>query len=294
MIGDRHYMRDESHSLRRSPTFILTIVLTVVFALQQIDAAYVHSGVLSWLVLSPSGLAHGYLWQLVTFQFLHGGLTHLLCNLVGLWFLGRFMEERLGTANMLKIYLLGGVIGGLLQATLGIVFPNALGRSVVGASAGVCALLSAFCTMEPEQTVFFNLLIPIKARFFLWFALGIAVFFTLVPSDPTMAHAAHLGGLLLGIASIRWNLLAVDPLAAFRRLRTSRPKPEFVKATASGKAQWAKAEPVASKDDLPPAEFISREVDPILDKISAHGIQSLTPRERRILEQARAKMSRRL
>jgi hypothetical protein len=52
---------------------------------------------------------------------------------------------------------------------------------------------------------------------------------------------------------------------------------------------WHKGEP----EDVPPGEFISREVDPILDKISAHGIQSLTPRERKILEAARAKMERR-
>jgi len=101
-----------------------------------------------------------------------------------------------------------------------------------------------------------------------------------------MAHAAHLGGILAGFAYLRWGSLA-EKLFVRRRVR---PRPrELMKVHLPKSGGWHKSE----SEDVPPGEFISREVDPILDKISAHGIQSLTPRERKILEAARAKMERR-
>lgn len=294
MIGDRHYMRDDPRHTHRSVTFQLIMVLVGVFALQQVNAFYIGWDLSRILGLSPTGLAHGYLWQLFTFQFLHAGLLHLLCNLIGLWFLGRAIEERLGNASTLKIYLAGGLAGGLLQALLGAAIPAYFGtRPVVGASAGVCALLATFCKIEPRAMVLLFFVLPLQAIHVLYISLGIAVFFIVVPTDPGVAHGAHLGGLLLGIAFVRYNLNALNPLAALRRLRSQQPRRELVKTTAAGRSSWQKADPVPAFDDLPPAEFISREVDPILDKISAHGIQSLTARERRILEQARSKMGKR-
>jgi hypothetical protein len=74
---------------------------------------------------------------------------------------------------------------------------------------------------------------------------------------------------------------------------TLRPSTADPGAHRRGKrAHWQSAD-TSNLDALPPEEFISREVDPILDKISAHGFQSLTERERQILEQARSKISRR-
>ncbi len=293
MIGDRYYMRDDFRSSQRSATVILIILLIAAFALQQINLVYLGFNERKWLALSPTSLTHGYLWQLVTFQFLHGGLIHCLFNCVGLYFFGRVVEERLGPANMLRIYFGGGLAGGLLQALLGVALPTLFGHDTVGASAGVFALFASYCLLEPDGVVLLFFVLPVKARHLLVASLVIAAFFILVPSDQGIAHAAHLGGLLLGLAYLRYNLHSVDLLAAFRRRTPPPPRRELVRTRASGRTFWQKAEPAPPFEDLPPAEFISREVDPILDKISAHGIQSLTPRERRILEQARAKMSKR-
>jgi hypothetical protein len=107
-----------------------------------------------------------------------------------------------------------------------------------------------------------------------------------------MADAAHLGGILAGFLFIR---LLVQG-RGFRIRWASSPsvrRPRVLVRTAAGKrAPWQNATP-RNLDALPAEEFISREVDPILDKISAHGFQSLTERERQILEQARSKISRR-
>lgn len=297
-IADRHYMRDDWNRPRLSASIVVMIVIVAAFAAQQIDRVYVETPVRGLanltstefkLALSSEGLKHGHVWQLLTFQFMHGGFLHVFCNLLGIWFFGRFIERRLGGRNFLKIYFAGGFIGGLLQAGLGLLFPNHFGGPVLGASAGVCGVFAAFTMIEPQAKVLLWFVLPVRAVHLLIFSVVIALFFTIVPSEPGIAHAAHLGGLLAGVALIRWKLYS--PRTNWRPFQNRQRKRELVKA-ASFKGIHGRP-PRVETDDLPSEEFISREVDPILDKISAHGIQSLTERERKILEAARKKMVKR-
>ena len=290
VLEDRSYMRADPHRSRWSAWLILIIVVTVCFALQQIAVSYFDQKewIRAHLGLSTDGLKQGFVWQLLTFQFLHVGLWHLLGNLLGLWCFGRFVEERLGTNTFLKVYFFSGVAGGLLQAGLGWAAPSHFGATTFGASAGVCGLISAFALMEPEGEIRLWGILPIKAKHFLWGAGGIALFFTLVPSGG-YAHAAHLGGFIAGLAFMRWD--ASRPALSWNPLPGRRRKRELVQAAVKI-TRWRGAREERATD-LPPEEFISKEVDPILDKISAHGLQSLTERERKILELARAKMGKR-
>jgi hypothetical protein len=124
-------------------------------------------------------------------------------------------------------------------------------------------------------------------------SVAIALFFTIVPTDPGVAHAAHLGGLLTGAAFIRWPTLLRDLKWPWPRPAPQPRRRKAVKASApAGSGGWQRAARLLP-DNVPPGEFISREVDPILDKISAHGIHSLTARERQILEEARTRMDKR-
>jgi hypothetical protein len=176
-----------------------------------------------------------------------------------------------------------------LQALLQWLLPAYFGSGTLGASAGVLGIIAAFALMEPEAPVFFSFILPMRAKHVLWIELGVALFFTLVPASSQTANAAHLGGILVAIVYMRWDShrppLPWNPLLARRRKR------QLVQAAAQVTRWRAKRD--QSSAEVPPDEFISREVDPILDKISAHGIHSLTPRERQILEAARAKMAKR-
>lgn len=294
MLEDRYYMRSDERSSRYSASVILMIVLVVVFALQQIDYVYTRLGFDSLFALSVEGLSRGFIWQVVTFQFLHAGLFHLAFNLLALWFFGRPVEARLGTGNFLKIYFAGGIFGGILQTALAWIFPQYFGLApVVGASAGICALIAAFALMEPEAIIIL-LVFPLKAKYLLWIETGIALFFTLVPSHGGVAHAAHLGGIIAGFAFIRWNLYNLSASFNWHPLRNRTRRRELVRAATVKPGLWrTKGSAVPKAEQVEPEEFISREVDPILDKISAHGIQSLTPREKQILEAARSKMDKR-
>jgi hypothetical protein len=126
-------------------------------------------------------------------------------------------------------------------------------------------------------------------------SLGIALFFTLVPARDGIAHAAHLGGLLAGIGfvQLKWHHTYV-PLPWMEwwqnrrlRIRIARP-PEPATPRPSSRFQ---AERVVNAS--PGKDFMASEVDPILDKISAHGIHSLTAEERAILEKAQKQMAKR-
>jgi membrane associated rhomboid family serine protease len=271
---------------------VLMVSLVAVFVLQQIDLAYLHLPTYDYLPLSTQGLLHGYVWQLLTFQFLHANVTHLGFNLIGIWFFGRYVEDRLGPGRFLTLYFLSGVAGGLLQCLLGWIFPSHFGIPALGASAGICGLIAAFCSLEPEGVIMLFFVLPMKAKQLLYISAGIAVFFIIVPTDPDVAHAAHLGGMLFGVFYIRKGLEWTRGLADWNSSRHRLHREQILRA-GSPKLARPRRPKAEENPELPPKEFISQEVDPILDKISAHGIQSLTERERQILQAARSKMSKR-
>jgi membrane associated rhomboid family serine protease len=299
MLDDRSYMRDSSYGGQRSLTTTLLIVNAAIFVIHSLLEYYGLFRVVEYFALSTTGLARGFIWQLVTYQFLHGGFFHLLVNLIAIFFFGRAMEEALGRSSFLKLYFAGGIVGGLLQIVLALLFPTAFGGAVVGASACAFALVAAFATMFPDRTItlliFFILPVSMRARTLLWISLAIAIFGIVVPSGH-IADGAHLGGIIAGFLFVKWFVQGEGwtiRLPTFRR--PERRPPEFTRppAAPSRRSFWQNPKPSSEGPDLPPAEFISREVDPILDKISAEGIHSLTERERKILEAARAKMAKR-
>jgi membrane associated rhomboid family serine protease len=268
----------------------------VVVLLAQKMAEHFQQGafVNDYFALSAAGLGHGFAWQLVTYQFMHGGWLHLLLNCWAIYIFGREVEETLGWKSFLTLYFTSGVIGGLFQALAGVLLGGIFAAPVVGASAGAFGLVAAFAVLYPERPLmlllFFIIPVNMRAKFLLLFSALLTLFGLIFHLD-NIAHAAHLGGMITGIVFVRY---AIYWHWQWPRLRQPRLQPlrPLVKAPHRLSAQWGQSN-ARVEEDLPPEEFLSKEVDPILDKISAHGIQSLTERERRILETAREKMARR-
>jgi hypothetical protein len=155
---------------------------------------------------------------------------------------------------------------------------------------GVIAL---FALINPYQVIMVMGIFPIRAMWFLVASGLISFYFTIIPVGDA-AHGAHLGGILFGLAFSKWFMHSDWSFPKLRLRFRQNPKPqELVTAPANASGFWKKAKSMPPEEDIPQGDFISKEVDPILDKIHAHGMQSLTDRERRILEAARAKMSRR-
>lgn len=285
-LYDRDYMRDDEppklvFRKPRSATTLLLVANVAAFLLQAILYGYppnFRTGLP--LALNVDELLRGYVWQLFSYQLLHGGLLHLLCNCLGIYMFAEDVEAGLGKKRFFLLYFVSGAVGGALQVLFSLGWHGHFGGMVVGASAGVFGLIAAFATMFPNRTItlllFFVIPISLKAKTMLLISGAIAIFGILFPGD-SIGHAAHLGGILAGIVFIRqWHLRwgfwpgeQPPPVAS----RSSASSPD-IKETAT--------------DD-----FIASEVDPILDKIAKQGIHSLTDRERKILESARARMGKR-
>jgi len=292
-LADRYYMREEYHASRLTTKLIVTLI--VAFVIESILLFYFKIDILTPLGLTVDGLQHGKVWQLFTFQFLHTAPWpfHVLFNCLGLYFFGRPIEERLGPKKFLVLYLLSGIAGGLLQATTTAVLPQHEDFPVVGASAGVCGMIAVFCSLYPMQeltTWIYFFPVTVRAKYFLMFLALFSLYGTIIPFG-NVAYAAHLGGILLGISYVRWGD-RVEGVWDWNPFKSWRRKDRSARPSLAKTSRWKRSRP-SDPSELPSEEFISREVDPILDKISAHGIQSLTEEERRILEAARNKMAKR-
>ncbi len=182
-----------------------------------------------YLGLSLDGVRHGYLWQLLSFQFLHGGLFHLLLNSWGIYVFGPPVEYALGRSRFLWLYLLSGTFGGIVHVVGGLVLPSHFGVvtvghtttciPVVGASAGLFGLIAAFATLFPRQELtvylFFVYPVTVTARVLLGVSAGIGLLGVFLAGDD-VAHGAHLGGMVAGLAFARRAAKSPEPLRDIR------------------------------------------------------------------------------
>ena len=323
MLADRHYLRRHHQPAIWSVTTILVIINLAVYVGQLIAENYAWK-YQEFLALRPDLLIQGHLWQLITFQFLHDpdGILHIAINCALLWFFGRQVESFLGRCSFLKLYLLSGVVGGLTQALIaGVFMSNELPlMAVMGASAGVCGIIAAYAAIHWDQKlilwVLFMIPVPTRGRYvvLLLVALcGIEWWF----GPDNVAHAAHFGGIWMGLVYIRWIVQADRVLNAWEAIRSRLKQRPLIEQVEPPSVPFASVDPepevelkrpaavppppppppapfalpetdeAEEVEELLPQEFIEREVDPILDKIAAHGIECLTDKEREILEKAR-------
>ncbi len=285
-------MRDQSPSRNWSITVAILVLNIVVFFLDFSDGRRSHAAFLEYGALSLEGLKRGFVWQFFTFQFLHGGLSHLIFNSIALYFVGRPLEEVLGKRSFLRLYLLSGFAGGAVQIALAL-FSPIFQAPMVGASAGICGLFAAFALLSPDSVIYIMFVIPLRARYFLPLTIGLSILLLITDKGSNIAHGAHLGGTLFGVAYLKWLHSSGLFEGWWERLFASRRNRPIVKIRFPKASSWEEDENGKRRDDLPSGDFISREVDPILEKISAHGIHSLTERERKILEAARSRMEKR-
>jgi membrane associated rhomboid family serine protease len=211
-------------------------------------------------------------WTLVTYMFLHGSGTHLLFNMISLFFFGPQVEARLGSRHFLGLYAVSGIVGGLLS----ILFtPRVPG--VIGASGAIFGVTLAFARYWPRSQIYIWGILPVEARWLVVIMTALSLFGARTGGDG-IAHFAHLGGFLGGYLYLRWCELR-SPARSFRNKAAAPP----VKRTSGSGAiadlqRWSRI----PRDSM--HEVNRTEINRILDKINATGIASLTPGERETLE----------
>lgn len=199
-------------------------------------------------------------WTLVTYMFLHANFTHILFNMLGLYFFGPRVEQRIGSPRFFSLYMIAGITGGLLS------FVNP-GAAIIGASGAVFGVLLAFARFWPRDRIYIWGVLPIEAR---WLVVIYTVI-SLMGWGSGVAHFAHLGGFLGAFLYLLW----LERHAGARRFRRVATAPPPARDAVLG--NWRKVDRAGIHD-------VNRdEVDRILDKISATGLESLTAAERLFL-----------
>ena len=161
--------------------------------------------IMRYCALVPADVVErGFIWQIVTYSFLHEGISHWFWNMFGLWMFGSAIENAWGTRRFLELYFIG-VIGAAVT-TIGLSFAHILGNPVsatVGASGGIYAILIAYGVLFAEREIMmFPFPFLIKAKYFV----GILIVITLIlaiSGGGHVAYVAHLGGLLFGWLYVR-------------------------------------------------------------------------------------------
>lgn len=226
-------------------------------------------------------------WSIVTYSFFHGGLWHLFWNMILLYFSGNIFLNLFGAKRFINVYFLGVIFGGLLFLLSYNVFPVFFGvrSSLIGASAGVTAILIFVCSYSPNKEVrlfFFNVkLWHIGAFFVLLDLIQIPI------SGNAGGHIAHLGGALLGYIYARQLLQGKDIGEGFSKMLDGfselfkKKEPKSPMKTVYRKDK-TKAKTRVNYDK----ETRQRKIDTILDKIGKSGYESLSKAEKDFLFKA--------
>lgn len=295
-VYNRDYMRDESHGSRGGPATWGLIPWLIAINCAVFLFTLLIQGLDRYLALSVPGLKSWLLWTPLTFQFTHADIIHLLFNMVGLYFLGRFALSMFAPGRLLSIYLWGGLVGAILhfavQAIMGV------SPMLLGASGSVLAILGAVATRMPNQVLnlmlFFVIPVRLKLKQIAYFALGINGVFLLLSmlagpapltaaSQGRTAYAAHLGGMLLGFLYVKFWIPNAPENSLKNRFR--------VRIIKDDETTKAAKKPKKEKKKKP---FVGKDVDAILDKINEHGFQSLTAEEKKTLEKGSKKLNKRI
>ena len=253
------------------PFFVRTLLYLFQVPILSLAEYFELSSDLSTFIFRP--------WTLLTYGFLHGSIGHILWNMLLLYYASQFFLNLFSTQRFINVYFMGILIGGVVFLISYALFPVFRDQypTMVGASAGVMAVLIFCCTYMPYQEIrllFFNVKL-------MHFGIGLVVLDVLqIPTGNAGGHLAHIGGAALGYLYATQLTKGNDIGTGFERLWNAlsshgQSKPKM-------KPVYKAAKKTTSKTNLSEQEKIDR----ILDKISASGYDSLTKEEKAILFQA--------
>lgn len=215
--------------------------------------------------LSRDGVIGSFeVWQLVTYMFLHdpSGFMHILFNMLFLWMFGAELEREWGTVEFLKYYFITGVGAGILNIILS-------QAPTIGASGAVYGVMLAYALRYPDRLVYIYLLFPVKVKYMMAFLTLVSFFSTFSPYSDGIAHAAHLGGIVIGFIYLRyWQMIY--------KLKSA--SGGLFKKSSESKLKY-------TKGGADKTEYYRRVIDELLDKINRVGYLNLTNEEKKMLEE---------
>ncbi len=251
----------------------------------------IHGFPLSFLIntifpLYPLGNGF-HVWQLLTYMFMHGGLMHLFFNMFALWMFGMELENQWGSKKFFLYYIMCGLGAGLSNLLIAPLFSTS--GPTVGASGAVYGILIAFGMLYPDRPIFVYFLLPIRAKYFVMFYIGLEIYAGITGTTDGIAHFAHLGGAAVGF----FYIIAEEKkftISNFLRKKKMHYVPGNVDYDYTfSDSQFDDANFLEHHDKT--KNDIEQRIDEILDKINQYGYQSLTDEEKKILFEASKKLN---
>ena len=225
-------------------------------------------------------------WSVITYMFLHFSFMHIFFNMLILYWTGQLFTEYLGNNKLWATYLLGGLTGAASYILVYNIFPvfagNIESARLLGASAGVIAVMVAIATLLPEYTVQLLLFGPVRLKYIAIFS--ILLYAISIPDGNAGGNIAHLGGALFGFVLVKQLQKGNDLTGWLVKLVTRFQKPRMRVVShrkKRGDADLDHAELRKSRQEI---------IDKILDKISQSGYESLSNEEKDILFKASKNM----
>jgi len=285
----------------------LIIIDVVIFLLQTLLNNLSFNGIPGWYIidrwfaLNPFGgtdvggqVYNFQIWQLITYQFMHGGFGHIFFNMFALWVFGIEIENMWGSRKFLFFYLLSGVVAGLFYLSLSplIGIPPAV---TIGASGAIYGVLIAFGLFFPDRPIYLYFFIPIKAKYLITFFILIEIMFV-NSAGSNIARLAHLGGALAGFIFIMLDKNSVISLKRmlnwnFHVNGRNNPFSNLQNPFKKENVEEVKFYEINNDKRLSENKVTQKEIDRILDKISESGYKNLTTEEKKVLFEASKKIN---
>lgn len=277
-------------------TRVVQVLLAINIAVAFLDITIIPDEYVGLFAFRAGPLAETW-WTAFTYMFLHAGLWHLAMNMYTLWIFGPRLEHVWGSRSFALFYVWCGLGGAVFHALFG---GNA---SMVGASAAIFGVMLAYAMHWPKDEIYLFGVIPMRVATLVAFLALINLLLGL-KAGGGVAHFAHLGGFAFGflylkkpqhvsIEQLRQRVSSapdvaddMTPRAAPRPSSRTRHRDEVDDIVAQSKAAVAKRPArLAPGKKAGPRDAKAEELDRVLDKISRHGISSLTSAERKILDE---------
>lgn len=214
----------------------LIVINVAVFLTQWFTEGTAFSRVFSYLALVPRDVAtHFYVWQLVTYMFLHGSVWHILFNMLALWMFGSEIEQTWGLDRFLRFYFFCGIGAGICIVVLNYIFGDPR-VPTIGASGAIYGVLLVSAMLWPDRIILFSFLIPMKMKYFVMI-IGAVAFFNARNFNSGVSDIGHLGGMAFGYLYMKLPRITTgrsrgfDPLGSldqtYRAWKLARAKKKF-------------------------------------------------------------------
>jgi membrane associated rhomboid family serine protease len=230
-IGTRSYIRNYLSPAGLPPGIKWLLIVNVAIFLVWYFGGAAVDDFLRYFALVPAAVVKlFFIWQLATYMFLHGGIWHILWNMLALWMFGSELEQTWGTRRFIRFYFFCGIGAALCIVAINFMFGNP-SIPTVGSSGAIYGILLVSAVLWPDRVILFSFLFPIKMKYFVAI-IGAIAFLNSFNVNSGVSDIGHLGGMAAGYLFLKLpKTRGFDPMGSvsegYRSWKLARAKKKF-------------------------------------------------------------------